>query len=268
MPAYLLQKVACPPSVKPARAHPRPVLSQALAPYRMEVQMGGRLQRLQLEAGQISLYPEGEYPRTEMLDTTEKLMLELDPQRLATTIADVTGRPWPGMPRLSGLDDPRLQQIMQALWLAQQHTYPAHELYLESLYLQLCIHLSRTYLALPEDTGGARLSAQEVQHLRAYIQAHLGDALNLQDLAQLVHLSPSHFAHVFKQSTGATPHQYVLQQKVQHAQQLLRQRQYSLQEVAFQAGFYDQSHFTRVFRQLTGITPRAFRQSLHSPKSA
>lgn len=268
MPAYLLQKIASPPSVKPARVHPRPVISQALQPYRMEATVAGRLQRIQIAAGQISLYPEGDYPQTEMLDATEKLMIELDPQHLAATIGEMTGRSWPGMPRVSGTNDGRLQQLMQALWLAQQHTYPAHELYVESLYLQLCLHLSRTYWGVSDEAPGSRLSFLELQHLKDYIQAHLATPLSLHDLAQVVHLSPSHFAHVFKLSTGDTPHQYVLQQKVQYAQQLLYQRQHTLQEVALRAGFYDQSHFTRVFRQLTGTTPRAFRQSLHSPKSA
>jgi AraC family transcriptional regulator len=59
---------------------------------------------------------------------------------------------------------------------------------------------------------------------------------------------------------GISPHQYLLQQRVERAKQLLKQRNLSIVDIAFQCGFNSQSHFTRCFRKWTGITPKAYQQ--------
>lgn len=63
----------------------------------------------------------------------------------------------------------------------------------------------------------------------------------------------------FKQSTGLTPHQYVIARRLNRAQVLLATTDLTILEICFRVGFKSQSHFTRLFRKLTGITPRAYR---------
>ena len=72
-------------------------------------------------------------------------------------------------------------------------------------------------------------------------------------------MSQFHFSHLFKQSLGVSPHQYILQQQVERAQQLLKQTKLSVVEIALQSGFNSHSHMSQQFRQLTGMTPKAYR---------
>jgi len=83
--------------------------------------------------------------------------------------------------------------------------------------------------------------------------------LTLLDLSTVVHMSPYHFARLFKQSTGVPPHRFVLEQRIAQASVLLRDAQLSIGEVGRLVGFRTPSHFTMAFRRMTGITPSAYR---------
>jgi len=95
-----------------------------------------------------------------------------------------------------------------------------------------------------------------------YIQANLGGEVHLEGLARAAGLSPFHFAKLFKQSTGSTPHQYIVQRRLERATELLRSTEVNLSEVALECGFADQSHFANVFRRFVGVTPSQYRARL------
>jgi AraC-like DNA-binding protein len=99
------------------------------------------------------------------------------------------------------------------------------------------------------------------RRVREYVEAHIGNSIALADLAAIAGLSLFHFARQFKQSVGVTPHHYLVQRRVEHAQRMLAHSDLPLSAVAAAAGFADQSHLTRHFRQLHGATPREFRWS-------
>jgi AraC family transcriptional regulator len=71
-------------------------------------------------------------------------------------------------------------------------------------------------------------------------------------------MSQYYFASLFKQSMGVTPWQYVMQQRLERAKELLTQRDRSIVEIALQCGFKSQSHFTQQFRKFTGVTPKRY----------
>jgi AraC-like DNA-binding protein len=80
-------------------------------------------------------------------------------------------------------------------------------------------------------------------------------------VAQVAGLSVCHFARMFKQTVGISPHRYVLQCRVEWARELLAGTDMPLSEIAIVTGFSDQSHYTRWFREITGITPGSYRWS-------
>lgn len=80
-------------------------------------------------------------------------------------------------------------------------------------------------------------------------------------MAELAHMSVGYFTSAFKQSTGLTPHQYVLECRISQAHQLLKYTRLPLSAIAARLGFASQSHFTAVFRKHTGLTPRAYQQT-------
>jgi AraC-like DNA-binding protein len=111
----------------------------------------------------------------------------------------------------------------------------------------------------PQAHGG--LSAGTMRRVRDYVEAHLGDSINLAMLAAVAGLSVHHFAREFKQSAGVTPHHYLTRKRVERAQEMLALTDLSLSEVAYATGFSDQGHLARHFRQMLGTTPGAFRWS-------
>ena len=113
--------------------------------------------------------------------------------------------------------------------------------------------------AAPQAHGG--LSTGALRRVLEYVQMRLEESIDLSMLAAAAGLSMHHFAREFKQSTGVTPHHYLIQKRVERAQQMLAQTDLSLAEIAGAVGFSDQSHLARHFRGLLGTTPREFRRS-------
>jgi AraC family transcriptional regulator len=95
--------------------------------------------------------------------------------------------------------------------------------------------------------------------VQAFIREHLADPIRVEQLAAAVHLSPYHFARMFKKATGQPPHTYITMQRMEHAKELLRDSDLPLVEVAASVGFQTQAHFTGVFHRYTGRTPRVYR---------
>jgi AraC-like DNA-binding protein len=111
----------------------------------------------------------------------------------------------------------------------------------------------------PQARGG--LPPGAMRRVREYVDAHLGESMDLAELAAIAGLSVFHFARQFKQSAGVTPHSYLVRRRIERAQDMLARTDLALSEIAVAAGFSDQSHLARHFRQMLGTTPREFRWS-------
>src|SRR5437899_12027927 len=79
-------------------------------------------------------------------------------------------------------------------------------------------------------------------------------------MAQAVGVSTAHCARMFRKSTGETPHQFVLRQKLDRAKAMLRAPDARILDVAVACGFKTQQHFAQVFRDVCGISPTGYRQ--------
>jgi AraC-like DNA-binding protein len=93
------------------------------------------------------------------------------------------------------------------------------------------------------------------------IEQNYASDLTVSDIAAAVHVSPFHIARLFRRVLGVSPHQYLIQVRVNSARSLLTagSGQRSLAEIAAAVGFADQSHLTRHFKRATGVTPSQFR---------
>jgi AraC family transcriptional regulator len=135
-------------------------------------------------------------------------------------------------------------------------------LYVESLGHTLAAHLLRHYVAVPAALPrlAGRLSGPILKRVLDYVAEHPNMDLTLAHLADLAHLSPYHFARLFKESMGQTVHEYVTEQRLRMSYHLLLGGDLPLAAIAAEAGFADQSHFVRRFKQLFGVTPGALRK--------
>jgi AraC family transcriptional regulator len=134
-------------------------------------------------------------------------------------------------------------------------------LYVESLTQALVIYLLRHYSSLVQEdrSQNSRLTQSQLQQVIDYIRTHLNYELSLTKLAAVINISPTYFASLFKQTLGISPHQYVIQQRVEQAKLMLAKTDLAIADIALQVGFASQSHLNQQFKRLTGMTPKQAR---------
>lgn len=160
-----------------------------------------------------------------------------------------------------GQQDSQLHHIAMLLLAELQTNALMGQLYVESLTQVLVIHLLRHYSTFtqPITFENRSLSNTRLQQAIEYIHAHLDRELSLAEVARVVNISPTYFANLFKRAMGISPHQYVVQQRVERAKLLLLKTDLAIADIALQVGFSNQSHLTRHFKRLIGVTPKQVR---------
>lgn len=103
------------------------------------------------------------------------------------------------------------------------------------------------------------LTHAQLQQTVDHIHTHLDQELTLEQIAQVINISPTYFATLFKHATGISPHQYVIRQRVKRAETMLAKTDLAIADIALQVGFSSQSHLTQQFKRFTGLTPKQVR---------
>lgn len=98
-----------------------------------------------------------------------------------------------------------------------------------------------------------------IRRAMAYIYEHFNSPLTLEDTARSVHLHPSYFSSLFKQSTGSSFKEYLNMIRIEESKRLLSNTDFSIIDIASAVGFEDQSYFSKVFKKYTGLTPTQMR---------
>ena len=99
-----------------------------------------------------------------------------------------------------------------------------------------------------------------IQDIKNYIAENLNEKLNVQRLADMAHMSTSHFSRVFKQQTGFSPYDYVLITRLNKAKYLLQKTDMTVASIAYETGFNSESNFIYFFTENEGISPGKFRK--------
>jgi AraC family transcriptional regulator len=222
-----------------------------------------KLRREQVLEGDVVIVPANTCHQSCWDRAGKAIMLGIDPQNLAQTIDEILERDRIELIPHFATPDPLMHQIGLALKRAlTDNRAVTSRLYAESLVTTMTAHLLQYYCnwqsGLPSYTGG--LSKLKLNRVINYIQTYLDRDLSLKELAAIAQISSHYFVQLFKQSTGFTPHQYVIYCRVERAKELLKRKDLSIAEVARIVGFVDQSHFHRHFKRLVGMTPKAFQQ--------
>jgi AraC family transcriptional regulator len=157
--------------------------------------------------------------------------------------------------------DPLIQSLGLALLETADHSDQLGSLFADSLIQTLTLHLLSNYTqtapAPALSSGG--LAGYRLNRVVEFIDANLESDISLADLAAVAELSSFHFSREFRKSTGRTPQQYVMQQRLERAKRLLAQPELPIVEVSLRSGFKNQSHFTSWFRKYTNFTPKLWR---------
>ena len=163
-------------------------------------------------------------------------------------------------------NDARLARLARDLAEELREAAAGQELVVGALVEQALVQLLRRYANLRRsahlELSRAGLVDRRIRLAVELMQAHMHRDLALEEIASAAHLSPFHFARLFKKLTGATPHAYLASLRAARAQALLAETDLPITEVGARVGYMSSSHFARAFRLATGISPSAYRKAL------
>lgn len=131
--------------------------------------------------------------------------------------------------------------------------------YITAGIVQLCIILLRDIMEQKKcDCCGRRTPIQQVV---LYVRAHFRGSITVEDVANLVHLTPNYFSEYFKKQTGIKFSSYVQKLRLEFAVGLLKMTDLSVKQVAEQSGFNSAAYFSNAFKDCFGLSPEQFRKN-------
>ena len=159
------------------------------------------------------------------------------------------------------LEDARVGALVAAVNAERIAGFPNGRLFLDSVEQALAVALVNSH-AVRHCTarvyrGG--LTPARLRRVTELVHGKIEEELTLHEMAQCAELSPAHFSEMFRKSTGESPHQFLLRQRIERAKEMLREAEMRVLDVAVACGFKTQQHFARVFRQICGASPTAYR---------
>jgi len=226
--------------------------------------LDGKRAKERRDSADIAIIPAGVTHACSWDTPTQFIVLAIEPILLEDVGQDWSdSNPIELLPQFMSESDPFIHSILVTLKEEAETGGVGSHLLIDSLKTALAIHLLRNYCTThPQPAHESNsLPHRTLALVKDYIGNHLNQELTLNKLAAIAQISPYHFLRLFKQSVGVTPHQYILQCRLNQAKHLLQFSDLSIIEIAAQTGFCDQSHLTRCFKRIAGITPKQLLQS-------
>jgi len=224
--------------------------------------------RRAIKPEEIIVVGPGRIPAQESCGSIEFLVMELAPKYLLWAGEELAPPDHFDGNTCWRLRDDQLRHIMLAMHHEQVASFASGPLFGECMGLSFAATLlsKRCATALRANDYRGGLSPSKLRVVKAFVNENLASSLSLADIANLVQMGPCHFARAFKESTGLSPHQYVLRRRIDRAVEMLKDERSSLAGIAYDLGFSSQGHFTAVFRKFTGTQPSSYREQLLSHK--
>lgn len=230
---------------------------QTSGPVEMDWNTNRRHGRLKTGSGNLMLLPPGTRDSLLWHGHSERILASIDPSVLRKAADELELKNVPEFCLSWSFEDEQLRLLLTEMEREATSGWATGPLYTDLLGLTLSVALLQKYGHEPriETIYRGGLTRPALNRVLDFIAANQQSEIRLEDLAAVAGLSTFHFARAFRQSTGQTPHRYVLQRRLDHAKQLLRQPGWSMEAIASQAGFADASHFAKVFRRYEGLSP-------------
>jgi AraC family transcriptional regulator len=162
---------------------------------------------------------------------------------------------------ISGFTDPHLDWLWQRLH-DELRRRSQNSLTVQAVSQLIAVHLARTYAdgdGKPQATSPS-LPGHKLQQLMEWMNAHVADDLNLEQLAARVGVSKFHFQRLFKSGAGMSPARYHIKLRIDCARRLLRETKKSVVEIAAEVGYTNPSYFSQILRRECGVLPPRYRR--------
>jgi AraC family transcriptional regulator len=161
--------------------------------------------------------------------------------------------------------DTVLEQLVLTVLEGLRNKSGSSRFYVDHMATAMAARLISHHMRLSSaDTPEAHFDATNLnvrlRRVCSYIDASLGTNLTLSQLAAEANLSQDHLIRTFRQNLGMTPHQYVMQRRIEKAKELLISTNTPIAELSLATGFSDQSHLSTAFRRAVGQSPARYRK--------
>ncbi len=176
-------------------------------------------------------------------------------QNESRPISELTHRP------MVGRDDPVTRSLSHAALAALREKHSTSGLLLDEILSAACAHVLGYYGSsqIPVRRHQLRLAPWQERHAKEVMNERMD--VSLSELALECGISITHFVRGFRNSTGTSPHQWLLARRIGKAKSLLSGTNLSLVEVALACGFSSQSHLNAAFKNSTNVSPGRWRRS-------
>ena len=223
---------------------------------------GGKLQSTKMTRGEVGLTPKGIPTQARWYQDVEFLLISLDSNVFKQLQGDKVDSEHIEIIPQRGFPDAQIFHLGMALKAELAGGCLAGKIYADSVAIALATHLIKNHCTSKQVTSESEnnLSERQLRQISDYIHDNLASDLTLKELASLVGMNSYSFCRWFKRSMGVTPHQYVIQSRIERAKFLLTHTKLNIVEIALDVGCSSQSNFTALFRKQVGITPKVYRE--------
>lgn len=229
---------------------------------RTRFQIDGRTRDVDVRAGGFGLFGAGVEVGVEQAAAFDarRILLEIDADALVRRgLCD--DELAPPLQHSQFFDDPQLAAVLRQMLHEVREGCPNGALFAESLSLGVALHLRRTRAVKADNVHErGKLDPWQWTRLEELVDHSLASDLSLTTLAAAVGLSKPHFVRMFRNTTGKSPHRYVMQKRAERALHLMQRSSLPLADIAVEVGFANQGHLNRVFLHHYGVTPGAVRR--------
>ncbi|MCX7714448.1 MAG: AraC family transcriptional regulator [Clostridia bacterium] len=158
------------------------------------------------------------------------------------------------MGNVSYVGEGMIYQVLMSILKTFRDNEPMNEAIM-SCYIQ------RILAELYQNTCNAKRNSGILFDVLQYIQENYNKNISLDDLCNLVHLSPYYFCRMFKKEMGYAPYEYIIVVRINMAKRLLKKTNKTIKEIAFETGFNSEANFIRTFKVYTNMTPGIFKKT-------
>lgn len=218
------------------------------------------------QPGSLSLIPAGMLPVMRAETEFDLVACALDSGLVSALDSELGRRPQGGLRLRLHFQDPAARQLMTLLAAGAHEDFSTGKLYTDYLAQALAVRmLYQGGQSTPEisNRGASALPRHVLRRIIERMRCFSCD-LSLQALANESGYSRVHFVRMFRAATGYSPHNYLLNLKLERAQELLSDSSMSLIDIALDCGFSSHSHMSRLFHKIVGVTPSGYRRSLRA----
>lgn len=158
---------------------------------------------------------------------------------------------------------PSIDAVLDYLMKEYHEDLPGREEFICSTVTQLCILTLRSRNDQEEPTDKKALHKQHapIQEAVLYIRNHYRDSITVDEVANVIHLTPNYFSEYFKKQTGIKFCSYVQKLRLEFSVSLLKMSDLSIKEIADESGFNSAAYFSNAFKDYFGVSPEQFRKT-------